>query len=40
MIKEDYVSFEIAKLLREKGFDEVCSYEWGVPILILDMIWQ
>lgn len=28
MIKEDYVSFEIAKLLEEKGFDEVC-YRWA-----------
>lgn len=24
MITEDYVSFEIAKLLKEKGFDEPC----------------
>lgn len=24
MIKEDYVSFETAKLLKEKGFDEEC----------------
>jgi hypothetical protein len=24
MIKEDYVSFEITKLLKEKGFDEPC----------------
>ncbi len=24
MITEDYVSFEIAKLLKEKGFDEKC----------------
>jgi len=24
MIKENYVSFEIAKLLKEKGFDEPC----------------
>ena len=31
MIQEDYVSFEVAKLLKEKGFDEICSYEWGVP---------
>ena len=23
-IKEDHVSFEIAKLLKEKGFDEIC----------------
>ncbi len=25
MIKEDYVSFEVAKLLKEKGFDEECN---------------
>ena len=25
MITEDYVSFETAKLLKEKGFDEPCS---------------
>ena len=25
MIKEDYVSFEVAKLLKEKGFDEMVS---------------
>jgi hypothetical protein len=24
MVTEDYVSFETAKLLKEKGFDEVC----------------
>lgn len=24
MIKEDFVSFEVAKLLKEKGFDEPC----------------
>ena len=30
-ITEDFVSYEIAKLLKEKGFDEICSYEWGVP---------
>lgn len=28
MIKEDYVSFDIAKLLKEKGFDEKCSHYW------------
>lgn len=39
MITEDYVSFELAKLLKEKGFDESCdryaankriydNYEW------------
>lgn len=29
MITEDYVSYEIAKLLKEKGFDEICrtAYE-------------
>lgn len=27
MINEDYVSFETAKLLKEKGFDEPC-YRW------------
>lgn len=26
MILEDYVSFETAKLLKEKGFDEYCLY--------------
>lgn len=26
MIKEDYVSFEVAKLLRDKGFDIKCRY--------------
>ena len=26
MITEDYVSFEIAKLLKEKGLDEPCIY--------------
>ena len=25
MIKEDYISFEIAKLLKEKGFDGECN---------------
>ena len=25
MVKEDYVSFETAKLLKEKGFDEPCE---------------
>ena len=28
MITEDYVSFEIAKLLKEKGFDEGCRQYW------------
>ena len=26
MITEDYVSFEVAKLLKEKGFDTECDY--------------
>ena len=39
MIKEDYVSFEIAKLLKEKGFDIACEYQYincssGHPFLI------
>ena len=28
MITEDYVSFEIAKLLKEKGFDEPCAWQY------------
>ena len=30
-IKEDYISFDVAKLLKEKGFNEDCrdSYDWG-----------
>ena len=28
MITEDYVSFEIAKLLKEKGFDGKCAHVW------------
>ena len=39
MIKEDYVSFETAKLLKEKGFNEYCwkLYELGdcnIPVLL------
>ena len=30
MITEDYVSFETAKLLKEKGFDETCRAFWKV----------
>ena len=30
MITEDFVSFEIAKLLKEKGFDETCRAFWKV----------
>ena len=28
-IEEDYCSFEIAKLLKEKGFHEVCKCQYG-----------
>ena len=33
MITEDYVSFETAKLLKEKGFKEWCSKCYGVAVL-------
>ena len=44
MITEDYVSFEIAKLLKEKGFDEECQqyygdYEYPCPTLQMAMKW-
>lgn len=29
MIKEDYVSFGVAKLLKEKGFDELCIFKYN-----------
>lgn len=33
MVKEAYVSFEVAKLLKEKGFDEPChSHYWDKQI--------
>lgn len=28
-ITEDYVSFEVAKLLRKKGFDELCIFKYS-----------
>ena len=31
MITEDYVSYEIAKLLKEKGFDRECQGYYEVP---------
>ena len=39
MITEDYCSYEVAKLLKEKGFDEYCwkLYELGdgdIPVLL------
>lgn len=33
MISEDYVSFETAKLLKEKGFSEWCFKCYGVAVL-------
>lgn len=33
MITEDYVSFEVAKLLKEKGFSEFCFKCYGVAVL-------
>ena len=33
MITEDYVSFETAKLLKEKGFKEWCFHCYGVAVL-------
>ena len=33
MIAEDYVPFEIAKLLKEKGFKEWCRCCYGVAVL-------
>lgn len=30
MIAEDYVSFETAKLLKEKGFREICNKCYGI----------
>lgn len=32
MITEDYVSFETAKLLKEKGFREFCFHCYGVDV--------
>ena len=29
MINEDYCSYEVAKLLKEKGFDEPCTARYG-----------
>ena len=33
MITENYVSFEVAKLLKEKRFDAECNYEYGIPVV-------
>lgn len=39
MIKEDYVSFEVAKLLMDKGFDEDCRkrYTTDDPDYLVDL---
>ncbi len=34
MITEDYVSFEVAKLLKEKGFDAECDYLYSSGELV------
>ena len=36
MITEDYVSFETAKLLKEKGFDEKCHMCWDEVIKTME----
>lgn len=45
MITEDYVSFETAKLLKEKGFDELCDKKYNgyksiVPAGKMIELWQ
>ena len=41
MIKEDHVSFEIAKLLKEKGFDEYCLKNyWSSDKELHDWKWE
>ena len=40
MITEDYVSFEVAKLLKEKGFDEECNMAYFNGTLVdYTMFW-
>lgn len=38
MITEDYVSFEVAKLLKEKGFDEPCRAIYEEKILRINTL--
>lgn len=42
MITEDYISFETAKLLKEKGFDEGCRRYWykGNLVFSINEIWN
>lgn len=37
MIKEDYVSYKVAKLLKEKGFDEPCRAYYNMGALKEDI---
>ncbi len=44
MVTEDYINFETAKLLKEKGFDEECQqyygdYKYPYPTLQMAMKW-
>lgn len=36
MIKEAYISFEVAKLLKEKGFNEPCFYYYKDGVLMFN----
>lgn len=38
MIKERYVNFEVAKLLRDKGFNEPCRGVYEEKILYTDTL--
>lgn len=38
MIHEDYVSFEVAKLLKEKGFDEPCIALYEEKVLHINTL--
>lgn len=42
MITEDYVSYKVARMLQEKGFDEVCfaCYEYFISGVTLYQGWQ
>ena len=42
MIEEDYVSYKVARLLQEKGFDEVCfaCYEYFISGVTLYQGWM
>lgn len=40
MIQEDYCSFELSKLLKEKGFDEPCYGIWHVGYKLFDVNYE